>query len=859
MRATRAALVLIALSVGGRGEAQRASATRMPTWPAPTSTSRPWTRWWWLGSAVDSAGLTREIKDLADAGFGGVEVTSLYGARGYEAAYVPYLSRHWVALLSHAITEAGRRGMRVDLPLGSGWRTGGPRVPEADVNLSVRLVPTVQPGGETLFVAQPRFSGDSVKRPAPGGEGRAIDPFSATATLQWLQDFGDRLSSVPRGAVRSYFHDSFEYTGNWSASLFDEFARRRGYDLSGELRALAGRGDTTRMARVKSDYRETMDELLLEHFVQSVTKWSHARGSLMREQAHGSPGNLLDLYGLTDIPETESYGPLSGADANPLVMRFASSAAHVAGRRLASAESFTWLGEHFSTPLAEAKRAADRLFVAGVNHLVYHGTAYSPAQAAWPGWQFYASMELNPRNAIWRDVPALNAYVTRVQSMLQSSLPDNDVLLYWPIWDSWHDAAGMRMDFRVHNPTWLTGKPIGAAAHTLNDDGIGFDFVSDRQLSSRVRARGGRLTAGEARYRVLVIPSARHMPVSTLETILRLSRDGATIAFLGGLPPDVPGLGAIEQRRAALATLRASVVLDSAIGDVRSARMNRGRILAGDDLHALLAAAGVEREPLATLSGVQVTRSRRGDATQYFVVAGDSAVDAWVPMPASSNTVVSMDPMSGRIGVAESRVSAGRREMHLRLEPHESRMLLGERCRVNGTVWHDGIATGPAVPILGSWDVSFIGGGPALPSPFHPAAPAVGTGRGDADADRFAGTARYSGTFDTPRTATRFRLDLGRVLESARVRLNRRDIATLITAPFSVYVDSLRARGNVLEIEVTNLSANRIRDLDRRGVPWKIFRDINFVNIDYRSFDASSWPVRESGLAGPVTLTPLDR
>jgi len=63
----------------------------------------------------------------------------------------------------------------------------------------------------------------------------------------------------------------------------------------------------------------------------------------------------------------------------------------------------------------------------------------------------------------------------------------------------------------------------------------------------------------------------------------------------------------------------------------------------------------------------------------------------------------------------------------------------------------------------------------------------------------------------------------------------------------------------VLEIEVTNLSANRIRDLDRRGVPWKIFRDINFVNIDYRSFDASSWPVRESGLAGPVTLTPLDR
>jgi hypothetical protein len=56
---------------------------------------------------------------------------------------------------------------------------------------------------------------------------------------------------------------------------------------------------------------------------------------------------------------------------------------------------------------------------------------------------------------------------------------------------------------------------------------------------------------------------------------------------------------------------------------------------------------------------------------------------------------------------------------------------------------------------------------------------------------------------------------------------------------------------------VTNLSANRIRDLDRRGVTWKVFHDINFVNIDYQPFDASGWPVRDSGLLSPVTLTPV--
>ena len=67
----------------------------------------------------------------------------------------------------------------------------------------------------------------------------------------------------------------------------------------------------------------------------------------------------------------------------------------------------------------------------------------------------------------------------------------------------------------------------------------------------------------------------------------------------------------------------------------------------------------------------------------------------------------------------------------------------------------------------------------------------------------------------------------------------------------------LSSRGaNLLEVEVTNLSANRIRDLDLRKVPWKIFHDINFVNLDYKPFDASAWPLRASGLLGPVTLIP---
>ena len=64
---------------------------------------------------------------------------------------------------------------------------------------------------------------------------------------------------------------------------------------------------------------------------------------------------------------------------------------------------------------------------------------------------------------------------------------------------------------------------------------------------------------------------------------------------------------------------------------------------------------------------------------------------------------------------------------------------------------------------------------------------------------------------------------------------------------------------NRLEIDVTNLMLNRVIDLDRRGVRWQKFYDINMVNIDYQPFDSSDWPLMESGLLGPVSLTPLHR
>ena len=233
-----------------------------------------------------------------------------------------------------------------------------------------------------------------------------------------------------------------------------------------------------------------------------------------------------------------------------------------------------------------------------------------------------------------------------------------------------------------------------------------------------------------------------------------------------------------------------------------------------------------------------------------------------------------MNPLNGRTGFGAVR-SKGHDEVevYVQLQPGESVILRTRTERIsNGDSWTYKKLFGQPIEIQGEWNVSFIQGGPALPPDLRTMKLASWTELGGEEAQHFAGTAKYSITFDAPtlesslqavpstlkRELQLYSLDLGQVCQSARVRLNGRELGTLITPPFSVAVDNLKPQGNLLEVEVTNVSANRIRDLDRCGVKWKNFHDINFVNQDYRPFDASSWPLYDSGLLGTVTLTAME-
>jgi len=549
-------------------------------WPEITRENKPWTRWWWPGSAVDRASLTAQLEQLAAAGIGGVEITPIYGAKGAESRFLKFLSPDFVKALTHTCAEAERLGLGVDMATGTGWPFGGPHVGPDDVELKIA-------GREGVFDPQPtRFK---VKRAAPGGEGFVVNPFSPAAARRYLEPFTAALGTLPTGAIHGHFHDSFEYQANWSAEVPETFRAMHGYELSSQQDALEGRGDPDTVARVKADYRATL-AALHAHYLKVWIDWCHTMGSLAREQAHGAPANIIDLYAMADVPETEVFGAsrfeipgyrrdprqISKNLPQPLVCRLASSAAHLARRPRASSETFTWMREHFCESPSQMKPEIDQLLLAGINQVFYHGTAYSPADAAWPGWLFYASTQANPRNPLWRDLEAVNVFIARAQAMLQSGEPDNDLLIYWPIHDLYHAPKGWQRAFSMHGDDWLTEAPSGKMAQALLDMGLSFDFASDALLTEAPR------------YRAVVVPPCRLMPHDTLTRLLDHAEAGGTVIFVGQLPDDVPGFGRLEDRRAALAAQKRRVVLPTQDRGTPVAPLGAGKVVIVSDANGVI-------------------------------------------------------------------------------------------------------------------------------------------------------------------------------------------------------------------------------------------------------------------------------
>ncbi len=721
---------------------------------------------------------------------------------------------------------------------------------------------TAPPGNWTLYALFEGWHGKMAERAGPGGEGDVIDHFSGRAINNYLKHFDTIFKEYDIKTLRGYFNDSYEVDdasgqANWTNDLFNEFSLRRGYDLRMYLPALFQKDDPDKNARVLSDYRQTISDLILEKFTTHWTEWAHRQGKTTRNQAHGSPGNILDLYAATDIPETEG---------NEITrFKFASSAANVTGKKYASCEAATWLNEHFISTLSDVKKAADQFFLAGINHLFYHGTCFSPENEPWPGFLFYAAVEFTPANPFWSDFRGLNNYVARVQSFLQQGMADNEILIYFPIFDRFSDyGKGLLEHFDEISPAF-NGTHFRSAADMMIARGYGFDYISDLQLKNSVATEGLLQTEGNI-YSTLIVPGCKFIPVETFTQILRLANNGARIIFYGNLPENISGLAGKDEKTTFFENLKSGITFTPTNNpEVLKTVYGSGMILNGNDLEQLLTFAGIRRETM-TDENLAFARRQTPSGTVYFIAnQGEKEFDGWIPLQTDAASAAIFNPIDNRYGLARTRqVSEGRLEVYSRLKPFESLIINTYDVRPKGNpyMFYDPVSS--PVEIKGTWKIDFTEGGPTLPASREISGPGSWTGIGGDDFKSFSGTAKYTVSFSKPSgKADAWTLNLGKVCESASVTLNGKELGVLIGPDYQITIDKkLFESKNTLEIKVSNLMANRIAYMDKNNIAWKKFYNVNMAarlkqNTKNGIFDASAWVPMESGLIGPVTLTPV--
>ena len=812
-------------------------------WPTPLPEAKAGTRWWWLGSAVDKPNLEWNLSEYARVGIGAVEITPLYGVLGNEKNELQFLSPQWMQALKDVQDISREKGIEVDMNCGTGWPFGGPLVPieeaackavfidtlihakSVDVNTislpvpekerpyaklqCIKAFPTGQADQWRVIAVYASRTRQKVKRAAPGGEGWVIDHFDRQAVKHYLDRFEQAFASSGVPYPHTFFNDSYEvYHANWTPTLFDEFLKRRGYDLRNHLPELLGFKDDGN--QVLSDYRETLSDLLYENFTLQWVAWSHSHGVQVRNQAHGSPANLLDLYAAVDIPEIEGFGlsefGIKGLRTDPgmtrknysdlSMLKYAPSAAHVMGKPFTSSETFTWLTEHFRTSLSQMKPDLDLMFAAGVNHVFFHGSCYTPKDDPWPGWKFYASIDMSPTNSIWRDAPFLMQYIERCQSFLQMGKPDNDFLVYLPVHDMWKQRTKeLLMQFDIHAmdkhaPTFIQS--------ILRIDSLGYDcdYISDRQLEKVTLQDNLLVTEGGIRYKGIIIPT------------------GTTIS---------PALKALLSRWSSL-------------------------VVYGEDATAMALLA--KAEPMKSQLHLRSIRRQNDTGYHYFIAnltPNDICQDVALAVPFNSATWY--DPMTGDITPAL--VNNGKVAISLR--SGESRIL-----RTSSVQYAEAMLqpTKQDFALAGPWSLSFIEEAPRVPQHFTLDTPQTWEALSP-EAAITMGTGVYTTTFQMTKQQARqhWMIDLGDVRESARVYINGQFVGCAWAVPFILDCRNTLKKGkNELRIEVTNLPANRISDMDRRAVPWRKMKEINVVDINYKKTTYESWQPVKSGLNGEVRL-----
>ena len=456
----------------------------------------------------------------------------------------------------------------------------------------------------------------------------------------------------------------------------------------------------------------------------------------------------------------------------------------------------------------------DLMFCAGVNHMFFHGTAYSPQHEIWPGWRFYASIDMSPNNTIWRDAPYFMKYVERCQSMLQMGRPDNDFLTYLPIHDMWAKrSTGKRlMQFSIHAMGKLAPEFV-KCIDAIDQAGFDCDYISDRILLDTYYNNGMLHTPGGTTYKGLVIPSADNILTPAVKThIEKLKAQGANI---------IVGTSATDLTKAAKA------------------------------------------EKMKTELGLKLIRRSNDKGHHYFIAnLTPNDIQAYTTLAVPMATAMWFDPMTGnrqRAEICGDSILVNLRSgesIILQTFNHKDEALSKELASL--PVRGEWKKTSPIVKTLNNWKLSFTEATPAISKTYN-----LDTTKAWENLDDSTRTLMGTGVYECSinlsaaelKKGNSWTIDLGDVRESARVYVNDSLIGCAWAVPYRLSFTNLLHKGNnKIRIEVTNLPANRISELDRQGYKWRKFDEINVVDINYKKTSYADWTPVASGLNSEVKL-----
>ena len=715
------------------------------------------------------------------------------------------------------------------------------------------------PGNWTILRCVSRNNG-AVTRPAPvpglGFEVDKMDTVSLKAHLdkyvgELLERTGEPDTSLAGGFKRLHI-DSWEMGAqNWTQHFREEFVKRRGYDPLPFYPVYAGNivGSLAISERFLWDLRQTCQELVLAYHAGQVKEYSHRHGMLLSIEPYDmNPAADLELGAIADIPMCEFWSKGFGFNSSFSCIE-ATSIAHVNGISLVPAEAFTADDrEGWKQFPGSMKNQGDWAFATGINRLVFHtfqhqslDDKYRPGMTMGP-----YGVHWNRAQSWWSMADGYHRYITRCQYLLQQGRTVADILYLTP--------EGAPHVFRA------PASAMDGDAVLPDRKGFNFDGCAPGQLYKATVQNGRIVFPGGAEYRVLVLPATATMTPALLEKIVALMKAGAMV--IGAPPLHSPGLSdypRCDQRVAELAAnWKGIMVQEGKDGSLYPTYEVTSKIL-----HAMGAV-----EDLASAAPLRYTHRTGKDWDMYFVANKvDSAFSTDVSFRVEAGTPELWDAVTGTSRpLPEFALKDGRTVVPLKFQPYQSFFIVYRRGAAAGKGKNFPASHG-LMTLRGPWSVAFdtVWGGPAqvkFDSLYDWTASKV-------DGIRYySGEAHYRKTFDlTLPQHGRVYLDLGKVKDMARVRLNGKDLGVLWTAPWRVDItDIARAKGNKLDITIANRWPNRLIGDERlpddgiKGDKWPEWLEKGqprtsgrFTFTTYKHYTKDS-PLLPSGLLGPVRV-----